>query len=196
MDYSLILELPELTAAMERLERLAAAEGLRFTTAPYGGVRGEADTARILKYREDDYAVYVAAKRKAGQTPVAINVFRPINAFGTSHHNAGAARDLRPLTYKGKWVVDPNNWDKITDPKGFQAAHERLDAICKADPELKATIKVGSDFGDQPHKELRITLDEARRRYAAHAATMALAGGVVGVTALAVVARFLKPSNA
>jgi hypothetical protein len=167
---------------MERLARLAIAEGITFTTADFGGVRSEADTTRILGYREAEYAKYVAAKKAAGQTPVAIGVFRPIAQFGKSHHNYGAARDVRPLTYKGKVVATigfPGVPAKIVDPAGFQAAHDRLDVLAEADPVLKGTLKIGDYFNDEPHFELRISLDDARKRYLAHVAVTSLTGTVV-----------------
>lgn len=165
-DFSLVGELPELTAAMERLAALAAPD-VTFTVADFGGVRTEAQTVQILKYRDADYAVYVKRCEAKGETPKAINDFRRIAPFGKSMHNWGGARDLRPLTWRGQWVVDENDYSKIIDERGFQAAHDLLDHYCVTDPELKATLKIGDYFNDEPHVELAISLDECRRRYIA-----------------------------
>jgi hypothetical protein len=167
---------------MERLADLASSDGITFTTADFGGVRSQADTTRILGYREAEYAKYVAAKKAAGQNPVAIGVFRPIAPFGKSYHNYGAARDVRPLTYKGKVVATigfPGSPAKIIDHAGFQAAHDRLDSLAESDPILKAKLKIGDYFNDEPHFELRIPLDDARKRYMAHVAVTSLTGTVV-----------------
>lgn len=156
---------------MERLTLLAGAgtETVEFTTADYGGVRTEEDTAKILRYREAEYALYLkrCAAKEPAEIPKPINEWRKIAPFGKSHHNWGCARDNRPLKYRGQWVVDPNDYSKITDPKGFQAAHDRLDTICESDPELKRVLKIGDYFNDEPHVELRISLDDARHRYIA-----------------------------
>lgn len=148
--FTLVGELPELTKAMAELGAYAAAEGIEFTTADFGGVRTEADTVKILKYREDEYALYLK-KLPAGTTPMAINEWRKIAPFGRSMHNWGAARDLKPT----KWPAG----------KSFQWAHDRLDAIIEKHPELG--LKIGDYFNDEPHVELKISLDEARRRYIA-----------------------------
>ena len=152
MSFTLVGEDPELTAAMERLAVLALPFGVEFTTADFGGLRTEADTVKILGYRDAEYALYLK-KLPEGETPKPINEWRKIAPFGKSMHNWGCARDLKPT----KW------------PKGktFQWAHDRLDALCETDPTLKATLKIGDYFNDEPHVELRLTLDEARHRYIA-----------------------------
>ena len=169
MNYTLVGELTELTTALTRLADLAKAEGVEFTTADFGGVRTEADTTKILKYREDEYALYVkrCAAKQPPETPKVINEWRKIAPFGKSKHNWGAARDLRPLQWRGQWVVDENDYSKIIDLRGFQAAHDLLDHYCVTDPELKAVLGIGDYFNDEPHVELRISLDEARKRYIA-----------------------------
>lgn len=152
MKYTLVGEDPELTAAIDRLAVLARAEGVEFTTADFGGVRTEADTAQILRYRDDDYVVY---RKRLGpdKEPVAKERWRPIAPFGRSFHNWGAARDLKPT----KW---PHG-------KSFQWAHDCLDRLVKTDPKLSKVLRLGDYFNDEPHVELNITLDEARRRYIA-----------------------------
>lgn len=152
--YTLDGEDPQLTASIEKLQQLANAEGIEFTTADFGGVRTEADTVRILKYRDDDYAAYVrnlkATKPRA--TPVPKTTWRPINPFGTSMHNFGCARDLKI----------------IRKPASFSEAEalHRLGALAPI-----CGLRWGGTFKrpDPPHMELPITLAEAKRRYEARA---------------------------
>ncbi len=150
VKYTLEGEDPELTAKVDKLRDMALAEGIEFTTADFGGVRTEADTRRIMKYRDDDYAVYVR-KLKAGNPnakPVPIGTWRPINAFGTSKHNYGCARDLR-ITKR---------------PASFSegAAMSRVGKLA-----TKLGLIWGGNFKrvDTPHVELPITLAQARQRY-------------------------------
>lgn len=150
--YSLEGEDTELTAAIEILAHLAKPEGIEFTTADFGGVRTEADTARILKYRDDDYAVYVRnlKARNPSATPVPKTTWRPINPFGTSMHNFGCARDL-------KIVHTPASFSE-------SAAINRLGALAPS-----CGLRWGGKFHrpDPPHFELPITLDEAKHRWEA-----------------------------
>src|SRR5689334_9463679 len=97
-------ELPEFTAAMARLIAAGVAEGIHVTTADFGGIRTEADTTRILEYRRNDYAVALAAAKKAGKTLPPITTWRPIAPFGRSHHNWGAARDVRVVARPAGWT--------------------------------------------------------------------------------------------
>lgn len=94
--------LPELLEARRKLETAALAHGRRvaFKVAPYGGVRTQADTAKILKFRDDDYAVYLASL-KPGQTPIPKERWRKIAEFGRSYHNYGAAFDAEPVAIDG-----------------------------------------------------------------------------------------------
>lgn len=148
--YTLEGEDPEFTERIENLREIARIEGIEFDTADFGGVRSEADTIKILKYRDDDYAVYVRNfKRKyPNKNPVPMKKWRPINPFGTSHHNYGVARDLKIVRY-------PSSFTKAI-------ALQRLGALAP-----RAGLKWGGDFGDDPHFQMPITLDEARRRYEA-----------------------------
>jgi hypothetical protein len=147
-------ELPELTAAIARLEKLAAQRGLSFTTANDGGIRSEADTLRDLKYRDDDYAAYVKQLRAHDPKAVPLDKYRwrPINAFGTSYHNFGAARDLRMLT--GTLA----ELGKLAPAAGLKWGGEFRDAQGKPRP-------------DYPHFQLPITLLEARARWLARGNT-------------------------
>lgn len=106
--------LPELVAAEARLYALAKAHGMDYRIADFGGLRTLADTVRILKYRDDDYANYVKAYQHArasgassfvsdgtryrvGSVPLNINTFRAIAPFGHSYHNYGAAFDVQMI---------------------------------------------------------------------------------------------------
>lgn len=141
---------PELTAKLDKLQLLANAEGISFDTADFGGVRTEADTTRILKYRDDDYAVYLRnlKAQSSSKTPIPKTTWRPINPFGTSMHNFGCARDLR-ITQKPSSFSGSAAWNRLG--------------------ELAASVGLrwGGTFKrvDTPHMELPITLAEAKRRY-------------------------------
>lgn len=148
MTYTLVGELAELTSAIEELRSLAAADGILFDTADFGGVRTEGDTAKILKYRDDDYAVYVRnlAALYPGQAPVPLEQWRPIAPFGSSMHNYGAARDL-------KIVQRPSSFSDAE-------ALRRLGSYAKP-----CGLRWGGTFKqrvDPPHFQLTITLEEAR----------------------------------
>lgn len=152
MTYALAGEDPGLTAGVEKLRVLAEADGIAFTTADFGGVRTEADTTRILKYREDDYKVYVAKLEKMTGlkvTPVAVEKWRPIAPFGNSFHNWGCARDLKILKKP----------DSFTEAEALR----RLGSHAPA-----CGLRWGGNFKnrvDPPHFELAITLMEARARW-------------------------------
>ena len=151
MSYTLAGEDPTLTAKMDELKALAAAEGIVFDTADFGGVRTEADTTRILKYRDDDHAVYVAALAKShpDKAPVVKEIWRPIAPFGLSLHNWGCARDVKILKR----------------PESFSEAEalRRLGALA---PECG--LRWGGTFKkkvDPPHFELPMTVIDARARW-------------------------------
>lgn len=151
--------LPELAAAESKLRALAAARGIVYTVADFGGVRSEADTNRILKYRDDDYAVYVRQMKAAGRAPVDKQTFRPIAPFGGSMHNFGAAFDAEMV----------------------KGTLEQLGALAP-----QAGLKWGGTFTtrkDYPHFELPIGLLEAKRRWLARGNQ---AGSVSGLGAVAV----------
>lgn len=148
--YTLEGEDPEFTERIENLRELAADEGIEFDTADFGGVRSEADTVKIMRYRDNDYAVYVKNMKRKGKKPVSIGVFRPINKFGTSHHNFGFARDLKITRYPSSFTKD--------------RALQRLGALA---PEAGLVWGGTFDRYDGPHFQMPITLAEARRRYEA-----------------------------
>lgn len=148
--YTLEGEDPELTANLEKLARFASTEGIEFDTADFGGVRTEADTVKILKYRDDDYAVYVRElrARKPGATPVPKTTWRPINPWGTSMHNYGCARDLK-ITRKPQSMTESH-------------AMERLGDLAP-----KCGLVWGGTFRrfDGPHMQLDLTLSQAKARW-------------------------------
>lgn len=151
--YTLEGELPELTSAIEALKARARADGIEVDTADFGGVRTEADTSRIMKYRDDDYGVYVKnlAKLFPGRTPTAKAIWRPIAPFGSSMHNYGAARDL-----------------KITKRPPSMTEAEAYRRLGSHAPECG--LKWGGTFKkkvDPPHFELPITLAQAKARWLA-----------------------------
>lgn len=150
--YSLDGEDPDFTTSIEKLRARAAIEGIEFDTADFGGVRSEADTVKILKYRDDDYAVYVRnlKRERPNATPVAMTTWRPINPFGTSMHNYGDARDLKITKY-------PSSFSK-------PGALSRLGALAPS-----CGLRWGGTFRriDTPHFEKAITPAEAKRRYEA-----------------------------
>jgi hypothetical protein len=150
--YSLVGEDPDFTASIEKLRAKALIEGIEFDVADFGGVRSEADTVKILKYRDDDYAVYVRNLRRANprEAPEPKTTWRPINPFGSSMHNFGDARDLKITRY-------PTSFTK------WQAL-QRLGALAPS-----CGLRWGGTFRrkDWPHFEKAITLAEAKRRYEA-----------------------------
>lgn len=172
--FTLAGERPALTAAMTQLEQLAAAVGIAFATADYGGVRTEADTVTILRYRDDDYAVAQRQAAASGTVLPPIAQWRPIAPFGSSYHNYGAARDVRPV----RW------------PQGMteSGALARLGAIVATHPELG--LRWGGTFPqgkkDPAHFELAITLADARTQWEAanKTANTALASGGAAVAVL------------
>lgn len=148
MTYTLQGEHPDLSDAIDRLREKARVDGIEFDTADFGGVRTLADTTKILKYRDDDYATYVNAlkARDANAVPVDKGIWRPIAPFGTSMHNYGAARDLKILK----------------KPASFSEAeaYRRLGSIAPT-----CGLKWGGTFRnkvDPPHFELPITLAQAK----------------------------------
>lgn len=147
MSGSLLGVLPELRAAEQRLRDLAFRAGLVYTVADFGGLRSQADTVRILKYRDDDYALYLR-KLAPGKTPIPKNAWRPIAPWGSSFHNYGAAFDVSMV-------------------RGTLA---QLGALASA-----AGLRWGGTFRnpDGPHFELPLTLAAAKARWEAQGNTVA-----------------------
>lgn len=176
--------LPELIAADAKLTSLAAARGITYELADFGGVRSPSDTTRILNYRDTDYAAYVAELRARSPlaVPVAKDTWRPIAAFGNSFHNWGAAFDVRVTSY----------------PKALGGAANALAVLQSLAP--AAGLVSGATFPtrkDPPHMQLAISLAEAKRRFqalggvagfplatAASVAVVVAAAGALGLFAL------------
>lgn len=188
--FTLTGELDETRDAFARLSAYARKEGITFGVANEGGVRAESDTTRILKYRADDYAAYVRRFMAShpGGTPLPMTGAwddgkpRPINPFGLSFHNWGAARDL----------------DVIARPASLKTeddALRRLAELTREHPDigLRAGRYFPKDRYDPRHFELAVSLDEAKRRYLARAARGSLQLGAVIAVAVAIFAagRFL-----
>lgn len=139
--------LPELSGAWSAAARdLAANKAIQIGIADEGGTRTLSDTTRILNYREQDYAIYAARERAAGRTPQAMTVWRPINAFGTSFHNFGAARDAKI----------------ISRPKAM--SYDEAVKVVRA-AMARAGLRGISSVNDQLHFELPISLTEAKARW-------------------------------
>jgi hypothetical protein len=152
--------LPELQAAYNALTDAGKRHLITFRVADFGGLRTQADTNRILQYREDDYA----AARRAGtiSADTTIQRFRPISAFGHSYHNYGAAFDVL-ITSKPAGLSD------------LQAKR------VLANEATALGLRWGGTFPnpDTPHFELAIPLEEAARRYAAATGTTVAGGDYV-----------------
>lgn len=149
-DLALAGALPELREREKKLRALAAAEGITYEVADFGGLRTLPDTNRILEYRKNDYAVYVSKQKAAGKPVVSMEEFRPIAPFGSSFHNYGAAFDVR-----------------ITGaPKGmtFDQALTRLGALG-----AKAGLIWGGLWArpknDRPHFQLSTGLTQAKEMW-------------------------------
>lgn len=132
--------LPALASRYAALERVAAAHGLAFQLAGWDGntVRNEADTAKAMRFRDADYAVYLRSLRP-GKAPVPKLQWRAIAPFGTSYHNFGAAFDVAMV-------------------RGTLA---QLGALAPA------AGLVWGGAGDAPHFRLPISLNEAKAQWVA-----------------------------
>lgn len=145
---TLVGTLPELQAAFAQLSNIAASHGLSISVADFGGERSQADTTQILNYRQADFNAAVNAGKIAPDT--SLQAFRPINAFGTSFHNYGAAFDVqvnsRPST--------------MTDSQAKTFLGQFAPSI---------GLRWGGNFknADPPHFELAIPIADAKARYAA-----------------------------
>ncbi len=136
--------LPELVRAEQQLRKLAAAQGVQYRIADFGGLRTLADTTRILKYRSDDYAAAVKADKKVALIPM--TEWRPIAPFGSSLHNYGAAFDVRP----SQWPAN-------------RSAQWAINTVRDLAP--KAGLRVLNTKNDPWHFELPLSLEAARRRW-------------------------------
>ena len=158
--------LPELQQAEARLRAAAAARGVTYVIADFGGLRSQADTARILQYRAQDYAAAVRARPDTANTP--ITKWRPIAPFGSSYHNYGAAFDVlvtgHPAGVNGYSVLG-----QLAPAAGLRWG---------GSPEFTASGKV-----DIPHFELPISLVAARIKWLGPVGGAAATGRAIGVAA-------------
>lgn len=164
----LLNTLPELQAAELKLRALAAARGISYVIADFGGLRSLADTTLILKYRVDDYAAAARANPDTLNTPIA--QWRPISPFGSSYHNYGAAFDVlvtaHPVGVNGYSVLG-----QLAPQCGLRWG---------GSPEFTAGGTV-----DIPHFELPISLTEARIKWLGPVEGVAQTGRIVGATVAA-----------
>jgi hypothetical protein len=158
--------LPELQAAEKKLRAAAAARGVEYVIADFGGLRSQADTTRILNYRAADYAAAVKANPDTARTP--ITKWRPIAPFGQSYHNYGAAFDVlvtkHPAGVNGYAVLG-----QLAPAAGLRWG---------GSPEFTASGKV-----DTPHFELPISLASARIKWLGVPGGVVATGAQVGVAA-------------
>lgn len=153
--------LPELADAEVLLRKNAAAHGITYAIADFGALRTQADTTKILGYRDADYAVYLRGLAP-GATPVAKESWRPIAPFGTSYHNYGAAFDIVITAF----------------PSNISTAARALDVLKLAAPTVGLRSNVPNDPG---HFELPITLSDAKARWALYSGTSNAGSSSVGV---------------
>jgi hypothetical protein len=127
--------LPALVFAYGELQAQMRPKGITFQIADFGGLRTQADTALIMRYRDDEWALYKKNNpTKAAQTTK--EKWRPIAPWGKSMHNYGAAFDVEVV--------------------GTPAGMSRLEALnIIHDAGEKLGLNSGRDFGDPPHLELR-----------------------------------------
>lgn len=169
--------LPELVVAHDKLQTLWTARGHQpFSIADYGGIRSESDTTRIMKYRDDDYAVYVAECKRKGITPRDKYTWRPIAPFGGSMHNYGAAFDaavhdgslselgaLAPqagLRWGGTFVTR-KDFPHFELPITVTAARDRWEALGNAAGEVTGLPAIALMFGNIPENRTQWILGAA-----------------------------------
>lgn len=152
IDTALTGTLPELRDKERQLRAAANGEGIEYTVADFGALRSQSDTLKILGYRDQDYAAYVAAQQRAGKPIASKNTFRPIAPYGSSYHNYGAAFDARVT--------------RVPAGSTASAATARLGALGES-----VGLRWGGHFPageiDPPHFELAISLPDAVTRWAA-----------------------------
>ena len=138
--------------AYAALDQYARAQGITIAIADFGGLRTQADTNRILGYREQDYrqAVDTGAVNPA---TMPMERWRPIAPFGSSYHNYGAAFDVAI----------------VARPSSLGSDYAALALLGAYAPSIGLRWGGGPDFPanrkDPPHFELAIPLADARQRY-------------------------------
>ena len=165
-DIALRDALPELREKEKRMREWAASIGIAYDIANFGGIRTEADTTRILRYRETDYAA--AVKRNPNVARIPITNWRPIAPFGRSKHNWGGAFDVRILAVPRGWTPDDALKRMAVEAPRFGLKAGRYFRDAKGNPK-----------SDPPHFELPASVQELRLRYLQGKGALDAAGRVV-----------------
>lgn len=142
-DTALAHALPELRTAELRLRKNAAQHGITYVIAEFGGLRSPSDTTKALDYRAAEYPGYVKAMQAAGKTPLSMQQWRPIQPYGNSYHNYGAAFDV--------FVTS------VPEGRTQQWGYDMLALAATA-----AGLRNGASFNDLPHFELPVKLADAK----------------------------------
>lgn len=176
IDTALAKTLPELQAAERKLRAYASKEGIVYEIAAFGGFRTEADTARILKYRDDDYAVYVSNMAQQGKTPLPKEQWRRIAPYGRSYHDFGAAFDVQIKSA----------------PTGvsFTTALTKLGALAPL-----CGLRWGGSFGDAPHFELAQSLTDVQTKWDAYQQARGLPAVSVTPTGVSAIIASVLPAK-
>jgi len=118
-DVALKGALPELRAAELKLRAYADQNGITYAIAPFGGVRTQADTAQLIRWRDEAVSAARAkaynAARKAGLSEAVAQQRRDaagkasyyrVAPFDSGFHPLGAAFDIRILTVPAGKTAD------------------------------------------------------------------------------------------
>lgn len=141
--------LPELQAAERKLRAYAMTRGVEYIIADYGGWRSQADTAQLIKWR-DDYT------KRTGKT-------YPVAPFGKGYHGKGAAFDIKVIAAFGKRFDKKGTLTKA-EVSARDLAYKTLGAQASAfGLTWGGTFKGTSN--DPYHFQLAITLAEAAKRF-------------------------------
>ncbi len=146
-DVALSAVLPELKAAELKLRKNAAQHGITYAVAEFGGLRTLTDTTKAMGYRDADYAVYVKQMQAAKKTPLSKEEWRPIQPYGNSYHNYGAAFDVYVISVP----------EGRTQSWGLQMLGIAAPAV---------GLRNGASFNDPPHFELPLPLSRVREMWA------------------------------
>lgn len=136
---------------------------VQFKVAPYGLMRTQSDTTRILKYRDDDYAKYLANLPK-GTKPVPKEEWRKIAPFGLSYHNFGGAFDVEVTKVDGIDVYRTPTPAPIwkSDPKRAYALYEKGMEVVR---HAGLAVGLARIKNDDPHFQLPYTLAEVKEMW-------------------------------
>lgn len=150
MSATLAGTLPALQQAYQRLQQYGATQGITFGIADYGGLRSQADTTRILGYRQQDYAAAVRVNPDTAKVP--IDTWRPIAPYGLSYHNFGAAFDVALTAWPAEW----------TEAQALTVLGSYAPQIG-----LRWGGRFPADRVDPAHFELALSLEDAQAEYGA-----------------------------